>query len=111
MVLTVVVDGSRRSIALSVQTTGGAAPASPVLVRQSNPNHRVIFGDESPSHFARKRCEEIGCPTDVVHDAERGCAAPLAQSPASVLLSDDQALTWLIKGAARGRADQSQSGS
>ena len=65
--LTVVVDGSRRSIALSVQTTGGAAPASPVLVRQSNPNQRVIFGDESPSHFARKRCEEIGCPTDVVH--------------------------------------------
>ena len=93
MVLTVVVDGSRRSIALSVQTTGGAAPASPVLVRQSNPKQRVALDGESPSHFARKRCEETGCPTDVVYDAERGCAAPPAQSSASVLPSDDQALT------------------
>lgn len=100
---------ARLTIALSVNTTGGAVPLSPVLVRQSNPKQQVTFDDESPSRFTRKRCEAIGCLIDVVNDAERGCAAPPAQGNVSVLLSDDQALGRLIKQAARGKADSSES--
>jgi hypothetical protein len=100
---------ARRTIALSVETTGGAVPLSPVLVRQSNPKQHVTFDGEPPSRFTRKRSEAIGCPIDVVNDAERGCAAPASQGHGSVLLSDDQALARLIQKAARGKADPSES--
>jgi hypothetical protein len=98
----------RRTIALSVETTNGAVPVAPVLVRQSNPKQRVTFDGEPTSRFTRKRCDEIGCPTDVVNDAERGCVAPPAQVDASVFLSDDQTLNRLIKEAGRGKEDRTE---
>ena len=75
--------------------------------RQSNPKQRVTLDGESPSRFTRKRCE-IGCPIDLVNDAERGCAAPPPQGNVCLLLND-QALGRLIKEAARGKADPSES--
>ncbi len=99
---------ARRTIALWVETTSGGVWLSPVLVRQSNPQQRVTFDRETPSRFTKKRCEEIGCTTDVANDAERGCAAPPAQGDPAVLLSDDQALARLIQAAARREADRSE---
>lgn len=99
----------RRIMALSVETTRGAVPVAPVLVRQSNPKQRVTFDGEPPSRFTRTRCEEIGCATDVIQDAERGCVAPPAQRDNSVFLSDDQTLSRLIKEAGRGKADRGES--
>ena len=99
----------RRIMALSVETTRGAVPVAPVLVRQSNPKQKVAFDGESPSRFTRTRCEEIGCATDVIQDAERGCVAPPAQRDDSVFLSDDQTLSRLIKEAGRGKADRGES--
>ncbi len=109
----VVVSGSptveaRRTIALSVETTSGGVPVAPVLVRQSNPKQRVTFDSENPSRFTRKRCEDIGCTTDVANEAERGCAAPPPQGNEAVLLSDDQVLARLIQAAASGKADRSE---
>jgi len=96
----------RRTIALSVKTTSGSVGLAPVLVQQSNPKQRVTFDSEPPSSFTRKRCKEIGCATDVVAKAERGRAAPPAQSDGSVVLSDDQRLATLIQTKARGKSDR-----
>ena len=99
---------ARRTIALSVQTTSGGVLLSPVLVRQSNPQQRVTFDREKPSRFTRKRCEEIGCTTNVANDAERGCAASPAHGDRAVLLSDDQALARLIQTATNSEEDRSE---
>src|SRR5205807_2125442 len=87
--LTVLVSGSptveaRRIVALSVETSSGTALLAPVLVRQSNPKQRVTFDHENPSRFTRKRCDEIGCATDVATEAERGCVPPPVSGEASV---------------------------
>lgn len=107
----IVVSGSptveaRRSIALSVKTTSGARLLAPVLVRQSNPQQCVTFDREQPSCFTRKRCEEIGCTSDIANDAERGCAAPPAQG--AVLQSDDEFLARLMHEVSRRKGDQNE---
>lgn len=95
---------ARRSIALSVGTKSGPMLVAPVLVGQSNPQQRVTFDREQPSRFTHKRCEEIGCTSDIVSDAERGCAAPLAQD--TVFQGDDELLARLIREAAHGEVEQ-----
>ena len=100
----------RRTMALSVETRCGAVPVAPVLVRQSNPKQRVTFDGEPTSRFTRKRCEEIGCPTDVVNDAERGCVAPPASHDGSVFLSDDQIVGRVIKEGGRVKENRGDSG-
>jgi len=99
---------ARRIIALSVETSSGGTLLAPVLIRQSNPKQHVTFDRENPSRFTRKRCEEIGCTTNVAAEAERGCAAPPALGDAAVLLSDDPALAKLIQTAARSETDRSE---
>ncbi|MDD5577735.1 MAG: hypothetical protein PHY16_00475 [Methylobacter sp.] len=96
----IVVSGSptveaRRSIELSLKTTSGVKLIAPVLVRQSSPQQSVVFDREQPSIFTRKRCEEIGCTTEIADDAERGCA----ETPAEGMLgqSDDEFLANLMQ--------------
>src|SRR5436190_1148823 len=93
---------AKRSIALSVETTGGALLVAPVLVQQSNPQQRVTFDGEQPSRFTRTRCKEIGCTKVVTGDAARGCAAPPA--PTAVLESDDEMLAGLIRAIGKDKA-------
>src|SRR5438067_5253494 len=92
---------ARRIVALSVETSSGTALLAPVLVKQSNPKQRVTFDRENPSRFTRKRCDEIGCATDVATEAGRGCVPPPASGEASVVLSDDPGLAKLSEEAAR----------
>lgn len=99
---------ARRIISLCVETTSGGALLAPILVRQSNPKQRMTFDGEEPSRFTKKRCEEIGCTTDIANDAERGCVAPLAQGDLAVILSDDQAIARLIETAARSEGYESE---
>jgi len=99
---------ARRIVALSVETSSGTALLAPVLVRQSNPKQRVTFDRENPSRFTRKRCDEIGCATDVATEAERGCVPPPVSGEASVVLSDDPGLAKLIQEAARKETNRAE---
>ncbi len=99
---------ARRIVALSVETSSGTALLAPVLVRQSNPKQRVTFDHENPSRFTRKRCDEIGCATDVATEAERGCVPPPVSGEASVVLSVDPGLVKLIQEAARKETNRAE---
>jgi hypothetical protein len=99
---------ARRIVALSVQTSSGTTLLSPVLIRQSNPKQRVTFDGENPSRFTRKRCDEIGCTTDVAAEAERGCVPPPSPGDGAVVLSDDSALAKLIQTVARKETKQAE---
>ena len=92
---------ARRAVLLSVQTAGGRVLLAPVVVRQSHPGQRVTFDGEKPADFTRKRCAEIGCTKTAASEAERGCAPPIAQGDAAVVVSDDDVLEKLIGEAAR----------
>jgi hypothetical protein len=96
----------RRSIELSVTTTNGARLLAPVLVRQSNMQQSVTFDREQPSHFTRQRCAEIGCPSEIADDAERGCAAPPAQGV--LLQNDDDFLAKLMQEVPRRKSKQNE---
>lgn len=91
---------ARRGIALHADTTSGRVLLSPVLVRQSNPQQRVMFDNEQPSRFTARRCQEIGCTVDVVTEVERACAAPPVQGDTTMVMSDDQAIYKVIQAAA-----------
>ncbi|PYJ67769.1 MAG: hypothetical protein DME76_14450, partial [Verrucomicrobia bacterium] len=66
------------------------------------------FDRENPSRFTRKRCDEIGCATDVATEAERGCVPPPSSGEASVVLSDDPGLAKLIQEAARKETNRAE---
>jgi hypothetical protein len=97
---------ARRSIELSVKTINGARLLAPVLVRQSNVQQSVTFDREQPSRFTRQRCVEIGCPSEIADDAERGCAAPLAQGV--LLQNDDEFLAKLMQEVPRRKNNQNE---
>jgi hypothetical protein len=99
---------ARRIVALAVETSSGTALLAPVLVRQSNPKQRVTFDHENPSRFTRRRCDEIGCATDVAGEAERGCVPPPEPGAASVVLSDDPGLAKLVQEAARKETNRAE---
>jgi hypothetical protein len=86
---------ARRIVALSADTTDGRVALAPVLVQYAQPRQRVTFDGEEAARFTRKRCAEIGCPSDVAADAERGCAPPVAAGP--VLSAHDEVLARLVR--------------
>jgi len=88
-------------VALSVDTAAGRVALAPVLVGQSNSKQRVKFDGEEPARFTRRRCEQIGCSTQVADEAERGCAALIGPEPA-VVLTGDEPLTRMIQAASHG---------
>jgi hypothetical protein len=90
---------ARATIVLHAGTASGRVMLAPVLVRQSNPHQRVTFDNEPPARFTVRRCQEIGCTTDVMNDIERGCAASPATGDTAMRVSDDQTVYRVIRDA------------
>jgi hypothetical protein len=88
---------AKQTISLMVETTDGQVMLAPVLVHQSNPEQQVTFDGQKPSAFTKKRCEEIGCPSNIIEDAERGCVQPLQQDEVLAFVSGDQELIKLLQ--------------
>jgi|SRR6516165_2677038 hypothetical protein len=86
-----------RVIQLSLRTAAGEAAVAPVLVSQSNPAQRVRFDGDAPGRFTRRRCKEIGCPSQVAADASRGVAQPPIAHHRPSLSNDEALLARLIR--------------
>lgn len=88
---------ARRILPLAVTTADGQVPIAPVLASQANPRQKVSFDGLEPSAFARRRCEEIGCPSSIIADAERGCVQPPPGEGLRAFISDDADLARLVR--------------